>query len=263
MKNILHCVATLLTASLLLSACDNTPEPQHSADTNVTPAVEQPPEVAMQAEPITDNENLILGEYTYFADAASFTNCATGEQLPVAHNEAARELEVAYLEKGFAPMHSMPVAIEGRRKTMEGMEPGVELPHMMIERIDSMGETENCGLAQADLIGSYWKLTSLGDIDSQPTVEDSEAHMVLSADGSVKGHGGCNNFFGQYLLDGDALGFSGIASTKMLCPGDNGVEFSFHNALEQTNRYEIDDRKLVLMSSGGVQLATLEAIDLQ
>ena len=72
--------------------------------------------------------------------------------------------------------------------------------------------------AATELRGTTWLLTTLGDKAITATDTARAAQMILRPDSKqVNGSGGCNRLFGVYELNGDALRFSGIGSTKMAC----------------------------------------------
>ncbi len=49
--------------------------------------------------------------------------------------------------------------------------------------------------------------------------------ITFNEDGSVTGTTDCNNFFGQYLVDGNKLSFGQFGSTMMACEGSQETEF--------------------------------------
>ena len=62
------------------------------------------------------------GMFRYFADAATFRDCASGEVYPVAIEGAYLELERAYLNSGIPPTKEMLVEIQGRYEHRPSME---------------------------------------------------------------------------------------------------------------------------------------------
>ena len=70
---------------------------------------------------------------------------------------------------------------------------------------------------------------------------------LISDEGRVVGHGGCNRFFGGYKAEGDHLRFSALGSTKMACPGDTGdLEAALFNALGSVERFKLSGEVLEL-----------------
>lgn len=100
------------------------------------------------------------------------------------------------------------------------------------------------------LQGTYWKLYSLmgniiPDVDS---AKAKEAHIVFNKDGTEGGNGGCNQFGGNYELEGNSKIFFGpIISTKMYC--DNAkYENLFFDLLSKADNYLIKGDTLYLRS---------------
>src|SRR5262245_43613343 len=62
------------------------------------------------------------GDFLYFADAAVFTDCATGQRWPVAMAGDFVALQQAYMRWQSAPMTAMLANFEGRLEVREAME---------------------------------------------------------------------------------------------------------------------------------------------
>lgn len=62
------------------------------------------------------------GEFVYFADAANFTDCATGVRYPVSHTKAYQRIERSYLM--LTPTPAQPLYVEFRGRIVE--EPSME-----------------------------------------------------------------------------------------------------------------------------------------
>lgn len=68
-------------------------------------------------------------------------------------------------------------------------------------------------------------------------------------DKSVRGHAGCNSFFGNYTLDHYVLNFNDFVSTKMYCEEHvMNIERAYLRALHQTGSYTLEDNILTLFS---------------
>ena len=101
------------------------------------------------------------------------------------------------------------------------------------------------------LPGSLWVLTELGataDLpDIFPTVE-------FGSDGTVSGFAGCNTYSGTYTIEGEALTFGPLATTKMGCPPPaSEVEAAFLAAMSGVTGFRIEPTRLELV--GPVPLA--------
>jgi len=104
--------------------------------------------------------------------------------------------------------------------------------------------------------GTTWDLDSIysGDTVSS-VVAGSQVTMALADDGSVSGSAGCNTYSGTYSLDGDALSFGPLASTKMVCAEDvMAQEAAFIDAMSRVSSSEIEGTGLTLLDASGAPL---------
>jgi heat shock protein HslJ len=62
----------------------------------------------------------------------------------------------------------------------------------------------------------------------------------------IGGNATCNNFFTDYMLDGENITFGTIATTLMDCNEETKQEYRFLQALERTESYKIIDNLLYL-----------------
>ena len=110
------------------------------------------------------------------------------------------------------------------------------------------------------LRGIDWKLVALGDKAVTPTDTQRVAHVMLQPDSKqVAGSGGCNRMFGVYELNGAALRFSGVGSTKMACKDGMDTESAFFAALLRVAKWRMNGQQLELTDASGTVLAKLEA----
>ena len=120
--------------------------------------------------------------------------------------------------------------------------------------------TTDSSAATAELRGTDWRLVAVGD--KPVTIADSAraAHIILQPNSKqVAGSGGCNRMFGVYELNGDALRFSGVGSTKMACKNGMDTEAAFLPVLLRVKRWKITGQQLELSDSAGVVLARFDA----
>jgi uncharacterized lipoprotein YbaY/heat shock protein HslJ len=204
----------------------------------------------------------LTGQFRYMADAALFTDCASGKSYPVAMEGAYIELERAYMDSGIESGQPAVVALRGRfleRPAMEGNHNEVKL---IVDSFEKLLPDDACvPNRQAELVGTYWKLIELNGETVTTPENMREAHFVLEAGESrLHGHGGCNNFFGGYSqADEDGLIFSGMGSTMMACPETMETEAAFMEAMGNTTRYRINGEILELYA-GETLLARFEAV---
>ena len=94
-------------------------------------------------------------------------------------------------------------------------------------------------------------------IDGGGVIDRLQTTLVIRDDGMVNGMGGCNSFAGSAHVDGAALKFLPLASTRMACStAAMKQEAKFHAALEKVRGWRIDEaqRKLILLDDGGYEL---------
>jgi len=122
------------------------------------------------------------------------------------------------------------------------------------------GQKGNVSPAAMDIDGIEWFLTEVGGMPVSPLA--GERRPFLKFDGAKKevtGYAGCNNFFGGYDLDGSALKFGPLASTRMVCPDlQMGLETEFLEVLDKTRAWKTGDGVLFLLHGSEV-LARLTA----
>ncbi len=102
------------------------------------------------------------------------------------------------------------------------------------------------------------------DIDGGGVIDRLQTTLEIRDDGIVTGMGGCNRYAGSANIDGNAIKFLPMASTRMACSAAAmRQEAKFHSTLEKVRAWRIDEaqRKLVLLDSGGFDLMRLSKMD--
>ncbi|PVW14118.1 META domain-containing protein [Marixanthomonas spongiae] len=75
----------------------------------------------------------------------------------------------------------------------------------------------------------------------QPTI------TFAALSGRVSGNAGCNNYFGDYTINNNALTFGELAATKKMCGEDvMEVEDNYLKTLSKVGGYRIQDNVLTL-----------------
>jgi heat shock protein HslJ len=88
--------------------------------------------------------------------------------------------------------------------------------------------------------------------DTRPT--------VTIAGGRVTGSGGCNRLMGSATISGDGISFTGLATTRMACPGPvMAQEKAFLDALMAARTFRLEAGSLSLQDAAGNELARLKA----
>ena len=96
------------------------------------------------------------------------------------------------------------------------------------------------------LTGNSWALSSLMgqelDLDQFPKAVPSLDFLV---GGKLAGFSGCNNFSGNFSLEGTGLKLDPGAITKKVCSGTG--EHGFLSTIEKVSQIKVDKNKLTLL----------------
>lgn len=108
--------------------------------------------------------------------------------------------------------------------------------------------------AATQLTGIVWKAEDLG---GGGIIDRSHVTLALGADDVATGSGGCNPYTARYVLTGDKLKISGIASTEKACaPALMYQEARYIALLAQVAKWWIEPTgALVLTTSNGARFA--------
>lgn len=106
-----------------------------------------------------------------------------------------------------------------------------------------------------DLTGTTWTLRGIADPASGTlTVPLPDVPVTAEFDGSdITGNAGCNNYFGGYQTDGDAITIGPLGATRAFCEGIQDQEDRYLTLLQTATAYAIDGSTLTL-SDGGTTL---------
>jgi heat shock protein HslJ len=121
----------------------------------------------------------------------------------------------------------------------------------------------------AELESTRWKLVEVAGRPAGPSEAGRWPYIELRAAEkpgdrpSLRGSGGCNRLAGSYRLDGSAVEFGPVASTRMACAQGMEQEQAVLEALAGTRMWKILARLLELCDKDGTMLARFEARDLK
>ncbi len=106
------------------------------------------------------------------------------------------------------------------------------------------------------------KLSSLAGSEWGPA-DGSDLFVQFKAKGEMSGFAGCNNFFGQYELNGERLIVGPLASTKKACFDRSLMdkERAFLNSLQEAHHVDATYKTLVLKNANGDVITTLRRRD--
>lgn len=93
------------------------------------------------------------------------------------------------------------------------------------------------------LEGTAWRAEDLG---GQGVLERAQSTVSFHAPGRVAGSTGCNRYAGAATIQGEAVSFGQLASTRMACePALMEQEHKFLKALAEIRRYRVDANGLL------------------
>ena len=139
-------------------------------------------------------------------------------------------------------------------------QPGTEAGTTRADTTASPKIVPDSPVASADIRATDWRLVALGEKPVSTPDSARAPRVLLQRDSKqVTGSGGCNRLFGVYELNGEALRFSGVGSTKMACKDGMDTEAAFLRDLLRVARWRIAGNRLELSDSAGVVLAKFEA----
>jgi heat shock protein HslJ len=225
----------------------------------VTPAVAGEGDAAAEQPPPP-----MRGLVTYLAEAARFSDCATGRSYPIAMEGDYEALEHAYLAAGQEPGMPMMASFDGSIADRPKADSASTEPTVVVDRFVGVWPGEDCApqLVEATLTDTYWKIVRLAEFEISAGEGRREPHLVLrSEDAHYRATVGCNELVGSFTLYGDDLSFGQGASTRMAClPPLDAWEQQLAGVLEATAAWRIDGQALELIDGDGAAIATFRAV---
>lgn len=202
----------------------------------------------------------LRGMYSKSDAGAVIEECTTGLRLTLS-GESTESLATQFeaLRKG--ANRPVLLAVEGRvRLTTTEPVSGT----LVATSTAQFWPGESCGARGVthDLEGSRWVLVRIGEKPFVPEEGRPEPYIVLqSSTKQIAGYGGCNRLSGGYRIQGDALEFGELTTTRIACP-DLEDEHAFLNALDDVARWQLMDNQLVLFDKNRTPVLQLESRNL-
>lgn len=111
------------------------------------------------------------------------------------------------------------------------------------------------GAVPAQLTGGEWVVESVGGAS---VGGDRRARIAIAADGRATGSGGCNRLMGRADINGEAITFGTLATTRMACvPAVMEQERNLLDALAATRSHRVTSATLTLHDASGAELVRL------
>ncbi|TVR47077.1 MAG: META domain-containing protein [Rhodobacteraceae bacterium] len=205
----------------------------------------------------------VTGLMTYFADAALFTECLSGQRFPIAMEADYLALERAYLDADIEPGAPLIARIDAEI-SMRAQTEGSDRMTVTVERFHHVTPDAACPdtRSAAGLLNTFWGLTHLDGVEQDQTDGRQEPYVLISEDGTrFSGTMGCNRFMGPLSIAGDSVEFGPVASTMMACPPELAArEAAFAEMLEAAQRVDLMDHSLRLLGETGAEPARFRAV---
>jgi heat shock protein HslJ len=104
----------------------------------------------------------------------------------------------------------------------------------------------------AGLLDIKWHLLSIVlEGTAIDDVEEAGANITLGSNSRAFGKGGCNQFFGKYMLEGEGIRIGPLASTMMYCEETMAVEDAFFKALGIVRKLHSEEDAMEMCSEDG------------
>lgn len=111
------------------------------------------------------------------------------------------------------------------------------------------------------LENTHWTLIRVADSPVRSGPGQRDPHLILRRqDHRVSGFTGCNQMSGAYTLDGQALTFRQMISTRMACLDTMDTEAAFTAALQQVRAWSIAGDRLMLSDAAGKPVIELQRL---
>ena len=101
------------------------------------------------------------------------------------------------------------------------------------------------GSSGAEITGIKWRAVSVGE---EAIPANSGIYIQFEVDGSIKGHAGCNGFFGSLEQRQSGVGVGPLGATRMACPDPiMSRELTFIDAVQKMASFQSTSDALSLL----------------
>jgi heat shock protein HslJ len=231
--------ATLVALVLIATAtaCGTSEPPPEQAKLEAPP----PPE-SEASEPPDPIEETMTGRFVYMADAARFTDCSSGDSLPVAMEGDYLALERAYLEHRTEAGADLLVSFAGSIEQRPAMEGSESEATVVVDRFIATHAGQRCAeISPASFSKTTWALVKVGNHAIATQEDQREPHLVFDSQTNIfSGYAGCNRITGSFEHEGATLTFGPVAATKRYCQESMDLEQAVLEMLAAVTAFTID-----------------------
>ncbi len=101
------------------------------------------------------------------------------------------------------------------------------------------------GSSGAEITGIKWRAVAVGE---EAIPANSGIYIQFEVDGSIKGHAGCNGFFGSLEQRQSGVGVGPLGATRMACPDPiMSRELTFIDAVQKMASFQSTSDTLSLL----------------
>lgn len=224
------------------------------------------PVILVNAQAIQQPADRLIGEFVYFADAATFTECGSDVTYPVATEGAYPDAEQAYGDVRAEPGAPVVAVVNAHIAVREAMEGGLR-DMVVIDRLAGFvpGLTCDRALADSEVGDAHWRILSIGGDTLDPVEGDRAPHIMFrSGEAVFTSSIGCNTINGGYTLDGSSLTLQPGPMTLMACPPPfDEVERAWVQGITSVSEALVTGPTLELRDADGETVAFLENVALR
>lgn len=249
----------LVVALLAFVACDRSDESKSAP----APAAAPPPVVAQapaESKPsfvnkvwaVAESRQVAVGDLRTFLSDGTLV-MASPHATPALGTWRTDGDRLTIIEDGLEyPTEILELTEQAFRIRMHGPGEPVEILFAPAESIaPASAQTEmrvKAAPAAVILWGTGWRLEYLA---GAAVVDGAPATLEFPSEGRASGTGSCNRFNGVVTIEGDAIRFDGIATTRKAClDAAMRQEDAYFTALRGAERFETDGRSLRIFSAG-------------
>jgi len=189
----------------------------------------------------------MLGRYQLTNNVATFTSCATGDAYTLANTQHHLPVMRQYQQNHKFKNQAVIATLTGRKGQDDHSN------QLFIDSFDQFWPGAHCAkdVTPDNFKGIVWRANQFSNtkIPSQLNIK-----VVFTADDTVYGFSGCNNFSGKYQQQANQLSIKPLASTRKMCATGNKEEQRFLENLQNAERAEVNGNKLQLFRNNRVVL---------
>jgi len=200
-----------------------------------------------------DTRMPMLGVYQLTGTNATFTDCKTQQQLPVAMTQHHLPMMRSY-------QTDPQLQGKGIIATLSGRKDGEQQQALFIDRFEQFWPGAQCPEPQQvnQIQGVVWRVATVSHIG---VPQKLNMRVLFSPDQRLYGFAGCNNFNATYQRKDNQLSVTPLVSTRKQCAEGNFYEKQFTQQLQLADRIELQHNKLRIYHKNQVVIEMTPALN--